>query len=106
MAVDISLGDTFNIANVDRFRFTITKDKVPWANIDSVTLTFRDEDGLEFDRSAVAENTLLGIWFYDTVVGDITKAGYWLMKVKVVQGTIVKTYPGEIGLQVHNRPGE
>jgi hypothetical protein len=101
----IDLGE-FNVSSTDRLRATITKDGAPWAGIDSVALTLEKPD-----RSTVVgpvamtlESDAAGIWYYDTTTTDLTTAGEWTAKVRVTDGSVVKTYPYEISFRVYDQP--
>lgn len=106
MSTTIDLG-VLAAASVDRIRFTVKKDGTLWTNIDSVVFRFEKPDrDTQFDRNAVDAGD--GVWYYDTVVGDIPDVaasyGYWTVGVKVTDGGIVKWYPHEIGFYVGSQP--
>lgn len=100
----ISLQDkAYN--GVHRFRFIIKKDAVVWSGIDSITATFEKPDReTEFTVSLIAESIPDGIWYYDSVYGDLDEVGYWSLSLEVTDGTIVIEYPYEIGFRVTNNP--
>jgi hypothetical protein len=102
---DINLGK-FNVGSVDRLRFPLTKDGVPW-NLSggSVQLTFKKPDRVTvFTRAAVAENAAGGIFYYDTTTSDIDTPGWWTVSVQVTDGTVVKKYPYDIGFYAVAEP--
>lgn len=90
---------------VHRFRFVIKKDDAVWAGIDSVVATFEKPDrSTLFQRNLTAESVPDGIWYYDTVSGDLDEVGYWNLSLEVTDGTIVIEYPYEISFRVNNNP--
>lgn len=90
---------------VNRLRFTVRRDGVAWANIDSAVLVFERPDRITgFERVMTAENATTGVWYYDTVPGDWDETGYWTLTVRVTQGATVITYPYEIGVRVRENP--
>lgn len=104
----IDLGK-LNVASVDRLRVTITKDEVAWTGIDSVTFTFEKPDrSTQFSRSASLEAPDTGVWYYDTLTTDFPNVaaslGHWTMAVTVVDGTVTKTFPYDIGFIVGSQP--
>ena len=104
MATVVDMGEVC-INNVDRFRFSITKDGVAWTGIDSVTLTFENPDReTTFSVTASMESPDAGVWYYDTLTTDIDDVGYWTIKVRVVDSTITKDYPYEIGFTALSQP--
>lgn len=104
MATVINLGE-FNIANVDRLQATIHKDGVAWTGIDSVTLVFEKPDrSTQFSRSMTVSDDSTGVWYYDTTTTDFDTAGFWTVTLTVVDGSITKKYPYEIGFHVNDEP--
>lgn len=101
---DIKLLDkAYN--GVHRFRFIIKKDNVVWADIDSVLGTFEKPDRVTtFSVALTAESVANGIWYYDTVVGDLDEVGYWSLAIEVTDGVVILEYPYEIGFRVTNNP--
>ena len=107
VAANIDLGE-FNIGSQDRLRVAITKDGVPWdlSNTNSVvTFTFRAPDRATFTRTCTIESPgSAGVAHYDTTTVDLTKEGWWSLGVTVYDGSITKTYPGDIGFHVNEEP--
>ncbi len=101
---DLELEEV-NVGDVQRLRFTITKDSIVWNLIaGSVVLKFRRPTGTTFSRSMTAESAVDGIFYYDTVTTDLDVAGTWLLSLVVTDGPIVKTYPHEISMEVVDMP--
>lgn len=100
----IDLGD-FNVASNDRLRFTIKKNGVAWSTLTAVTIIFlAPDDVTTFSRSMIVENASEGIWYYDTTITDVLTPGYWKLAFEVTDGTLVKRYPYEIGMNVADQP--
>lgn len=98
-------GGTFNVGDTDQMVFPIYKDGSPWAGIDSVTLTFEAPDRVTtFDREAEVYDDAAGKWSYTTAVDDFTEVGYWTVRVKAVQGAIVKRYAREVSFYMNDQP--
>lgn len=90
---------------VHRFRFIIKKDGVVWSGIESILATFEKPDRTtSFQRSLTVESAPTGIWYYDSVDGDLDEEGYWTMTVQITDDTVVIEYPYEIGFRVTNTP--
>jgi hypothetical protein len=98
---EIDLG-LFCVGNTDRIQFTLNKDSVGWAPIDSVVVTFERPDATLFARDMV--NLSGEVWYYDTTTSDLDQRGVWRAAVVVTQGNVVKKYPYEIILTVTDRP--
>lgn len=95
MAGTIDLGRT-SIGDTDRIQFPWTLDGVAWAGIDSVAVTY-----VRPNRSTITRNmTLLtgAIWYHDMSEWDAQ--GTWLIRATATDGSIVKTYPYEISIEV------
>lgn len=103
---EVFLGE-FNVGSVDRIRATITKDGETWdLSGGSASLRFEAPDrATQFDRAMVAESDGSdGVFVYDTEIADIDQAGYWTLRLKVVDGAVVKVYPYEISLHAVDEP--
>lgn len=84
-----------------RFRFTLKKDCIAWANIDSAIVFFEKPDRTTvLEKNLTAEDVATGIWYYDTVDGDLDTAGYWTLTVQATDGSIVIKYPDEVSFRV------
>lgn len=94
---DIEL-EAVNVASVDRFQDTITKDGAAWdLTSGSVLATFHSPDGLsDFMRAMTPLTPASGVFYVDTLVTDILTLGWWRIALKVTDGTIVKHYPYRI----------
>lgn len=114
-APDVFLG-TFSLGDTDVLAFPLKKNTVaaptvyvPWAGLDSVTLTFEAPDrSTTFDRSATVYDDAAGIWAYTTLVTDFpdvaANVGTWTVRVKAVDGGITKRYQGEISMEFVSQP--
>ena len=103
---DVDLG-VIHAVSVKRIRITFKKDGEYWTGIDSASLTFEAPDrSTTFERSMTLDSDSIGRWYYDTVVTDFASAdaGYWTIKVKVVDGTITDYWPHEIGFELSVQP--
>ena len=102
---DLDLG-VFHVNSVDRFRVTVKKDGVPWADLQGVTLVVESPDRATRQTfPMLAEDVSEGVWYYDTDPADIAETGWWTATVEVeAAGGIVKRYPHEIGFLVTSQP--
>lgn len=104
MATNIDLG-VFNLYAVRRLKFTIKKDGVAWAGIDSVALIFEKPDRTtQFTRAMTVFSDALGQWTYDTTVADLETVGNWTVTLQVTDAQIVDRYAYEIGFVVVGNP--
>lgn len=104
---EINLGP-ININSVETLRFPLYKDGEPWIGIDSVEAVFEAPDReTQFTRALEKETPDAGVWLYTTDnVGDVDTGGWWTVALTVTDGTIVKTYPYEIGFEAVDQRGE
>jgi len=102
---NLSFG-RFNIGNVDRLEVTAKKDGAAW-NLTggSVSLTFLSPSGQTFSRDCVAGVAASGLFYYDTLTTDFTEVGLWMVAVTATDGSIVKTYPYDITMELVSQPG-
>lgn len=98
---------TFNIASVDRLRFTLTKDGVTW-DPGTVNLYFEQQQGsgLTLTKTAITRESA-GVFYYDTLVTDFPApayAGSWKVAVEGIDGAVRKRYPFDISFLMNNQP--
>jgi len=92
----MSCNSTCNTVSIDdktvngtyRFLYDIQKDGVTWTGIDSATIIFIKPDKTEFTKTMTVLDDSQGLWYYDTVIGDLDVAGYWAVTIQVIDDTI------------------